>query len=317
MYRGKNRDEKYLFEELMPFGGQLAEGNRWLKIKGLIPWEELEREYASYFSKQGRPALDGRLVIGLFLLKHMTVLSDVGVVLELQENVYWQAFCGMEQFETGKKLDASSLTKIRHKLGPKFVKDLETKTYRVLIEKKIIRGKGMLVDATVMPEKIRYPNDVGLLNDVREWTVGWLKEVVKVTGEKIRTYRRKARKLFLNFSKKKLKTRFSEAIKGGFLMGESQMTAKESTKELVKLSCLVATAFILLINVLGFAITKFYMARAMILPVPTRMLIELQHALRINIFFTIPIVVFVIIFFFLLENFAVKSHASTYGIYKK
>jgi hypothetical protein len=207
MYRKRNRDEKYLFEELMPFGGQLAEGNRWLKIKSLIPWEELEREYAKNFSDLGRPGLDGRLVIGLFLLKHMTVLSDKEVVLELQENVYWQAFCGMEQFETARKLDSSSLTKIRHKLGAKFVKELETKTYKVLIEKKIIRGKGMLVDATVIPEKIRYPNDIGLLNDVREWAVRWLKEIVGKTGEKIRTYRRTARRLFLNFSKKKIKTR--------------------------------------------------------------------------------------------------------------
>lgn len=207
MYRTKDRSEDYLFKELMPFGGQLAEGNRWLKIKGLIPWGELEREYASYFSGRGRPGLDGRLVIGLYLLKHMTVLSDVEVVLELQENVYWQAFCGMEHFETARKLDPSSLTKIRHKLGVEFTKALEKKTYQVLVDKKIIRGKGMLVDATVMPEKIRYPNDVGLLNDVREWTVGRLKEVVKVTGGKIRTYRRKARKLFLNFSKKSLKTR--------------------------------------------------------------------------------------------------------------
>lgn len=207
MYRKRNRDEKYLFEELMPFGGQLAEGNRWLKIKSLIPWEELEREYAKSFSDLGRPGLDGRLVIGLFLLKHMTVLSDKEVVWELQENVYWQAFCGMEQFETARKLDSSSLTKIRHKLGPEFVKELETKTYRVLIEKKIIRAKGMLVDATVIPEKIRYPNDIGLLNDVREWAVRGLKEIVGKTGEKIRTYRRTARKLFLNFSKKKIKTR--------------------------------------------------------------------------------------------------------------
>ena len=207
MYRAKNRSEEYLFKELMPFGGQLAEGNRWLKIKALIPWGELEREYAGYFAARGRPSLDGRLVIGLFLLKHMTVLSDKNVVLELQENVYWQAFCGMEHFDTGRKLDPSSLTKIRHKLGVQFTRELEKKTYRVLIEKKIIRGKGMLVDATVMPEKIRYPNDIGLLNDVREWAVRWLKEVAAGTGEKIRTYRRKARKLFLNFSKKKLRTR--------------------------------------------------------------------------------------------------------------
>lgn len=207
MYRAKDRSETYLFEELMPFGGQLAEDNRWLKIKALIPWGELESEYASYFSGRGRPALDGRLVIGLFLLKHMTVLSDENVVLELQENVYWQSFCGMEQFETVKKLHKTSLTKIRHKLGVEFTKALEDKTYRVLIEKKIIRGKGMLVDATVMPEKIRFPNDIGLLNDVREWTVGWLKDAAKETGAKIRTYCRSARKLFLNFAKKKLRTK--------------------------------------------------------------------------------------------------------------
>jgi transposase, IS5 family len=207
MYRAKDRSENFLFDELMPFGGRLMEENRWLKIKSLIPWGELEREYASYFSGRGRPALDGRLVIGLFLLKHMTVLSDENVVLELQENVYWQAFCGMDQFETAKKLNKTSLTKIRHKLGVEFVRELEKKTYQALVEKKIIRGKGMLVDATVMPEKIRFPNDIGLLNDVREWTLGWLKDAAKTTGEKIRTYCRNARKLFLNFAKKKLKTK--------------------------------------------------------------------------------------------------------------
>ncbi|VAX35588.1 hypothetical protein MNBD_UNCLBAC01-1899, partial [hydrothermal vent metagenome] len=40
MYRGKDREEIYLFKELQPFGGQLEEGNRWLKIKALIPWRE-------------------------------------------------------------------------------------------------------------------------------------------------------------------------------------------------------------------------------------------------------------------------------------
>jgi hypothetical protein len=52
--QGKDRSENYLFKELMPFGGHLEAGNRWLKIKGLIPWGELEAEYASYFSDKGR-----------------------------------------------------------------------------------------------------------------------------------------------------------------------------------------------------------------------------------------------------------------------
>ena len=156
MYRGKIRDQKYLFEELMPFGGKLDEENRWLKIKAMIPWEELEREYAKNFSEGvGRPGLDGRLVIGLILLKHMTNQSDREIEQELRENVYWQAFCGLEHFETGKQLNASSLSKIRKTLGVEFVTKLEAKIYAVLVEKKIIRAKGMLVDGTVIPEKIK------------------------------------------------------------------------------------------------------------------------------------------------------------------
>jgi len=207
MYRGKDREENYLFKELLPFGGQLEEGNRWLKIKKLIPWGELEGEYAKYFSHKGRPGLDGRLVIGLFLLKHMSNKSDREIILELQENVYWQAFCSLEGFVTSKQLNSSSLAKIRKRLGPEFTKELEKKTYEVLIKKKIIKAKGMLVDATVMPEKIKYPNDISVLNDVREWLVGWLKEISETTGEKIRTYKRKAKKVYLNFAKKKQKTR--------------------------------------------------------------------------------------------------------------
>ena len=201
MYRGKDREENYLFKELMPFGGQLEKENRWLKIKGLIPWGELESEYAKYFSDKGRPGLDGRLVIGLFLLKHMSGKSDREVIWELQENVYRQAFCSFEGFVTSEELNSSSLTKTRQRLGPKFTKEMEERTYRVLIEKKIIKGKGMLVDATVVPEKIKYPNDVGLLNDVRKWIVEQIKEISAKTGEKVRTYQRKAKGLYTPFQK--------------------------------------------------------------------------------------------------------------------
>jgi len=197
MYRPKDR----------PFGGKLNESNRWLRIGELIPWEELEEEYAKYFSDVGRPATDAQLVIGLLLLKHMTGLSDEGVVEEVLENPYMQAFCGYEKFVTEEILDPSTLTKMRERLGLEFFKKLERKTYKVLIDRKIIKAKGMLVDATVFPEEIKYPNDVGLLNDVRQWLVGNIKRLGKVIGKKYRTYPRKARKDYLNFSKKKTKTK--------------------------------------------------------------------------------------------------------------
>lgn len=88
-----------------------------------------------------------------------------------------------------------------------FFKRLEKKTYKVLIDRKIIKAKGMLVDATVFPEEIKYPNDVGLLNDVREWVVRNIKRIGKAVGKKYCTYSWKARKDYLNFSKRRIKTK--------------------------------------------------------------------------------------------------------------
>jgi len=207
MYRRKDRKTLLLFPELFPFGGKLNENNRWLRITELIPWEELESEYAKHFSDVGRPATDAQLAIGLLLLKHMTGLSDEGVVQEVLENPYMQAFCGYEKFVTEEILDPSTLTKMRERLGLGFFKELETRTYKLLIERRIIKAKGMLVDATVFPEEIKYPNDVGLLNDVREWLVRNIRRVGQIIGKKYRTYPRKARKDYLNFSKKKTKTK--------------------------------------------------------------------------------------------------------------
>ncbi|MGQ9721229.1 MAG: hypothetical protein ACUVXA_07910 [Candidatus Jordarchaeum sp.] len=118
-----------------------------------------------------------------------------------------QAFCGLEQFVTQEFLDSSTLTKMREQLGLEFFKELEKKTYKVLIERRIIKARGMLVYATVFPEEMKYPNDVGLLNDVREWLIRNIKSLGKAIGEKHRTYSRRARKEYLNFSRKRTKTK--------------------------------------------------------------------------------------------------------------
>ena len=208
VYKSKDRKTIPLFPELFPFGGKLDERNRWLRIAELIPWEELEDEYRKHFSDVGRPAKDAQLIIGLLLLKHMTGQSDEGLVAEVLENPYKQAFCGFRSFITEDVLDSSTLTKMRERLGLTFFKELERKTYKVLIDRKIIKAKGMLVDATVFPEDIKYPTDVGLLNDVREWLVKQIRRIGRAVGKKdVRTYRRSARKEYLNFSKKKVKTK--------------------------------------------------------------------------------------------------------------
>lgn len=107
MYKGKDKRTLPLFKELFPFGGRLDESNRWLRIAGLVPWEQIEDSYSKHFSTIGRPALQARLVIGVLLLKHMTKLSDEEIVLQLSENPYMQAFCGFDNFQSEKAFDSS------------------------------------------------------------------------------------------------------------------------------------------------------------------------------------------------------------------
>jgi len=208
VYRPKDRSTRPLFPELFPYGGKLDERNRWLRIAELVPWQDLEDEYRKAFSDIGRPAKDAQLMIGLLLLKHMTGLSDRELVAEVLENPYMQAFCGFRSMATEDVLDASTLAKIRGKLGVSFFRYMERRTYEVLIERRIIRAKGMLIDATVFPEAIKYPTDVGLLNDVREWLVKSIRKLGNALGVKrVRTYKRKARQEYLKFAKKKTKTK--------------------------------------------------------------------------------------------------------------
>lgn len=69
------------------------------------------------------------------------------------------------------------------------------------------RGK-MIIDATVCPQDIAYPTDLNLLNDAREKSEELIDLLYQedLHGKKPRTYRRKARKLFLSEAQKKSST---------------------------------------------------------------------------------------------------------------
>jgi len=232
MYRKKDKKTQELFKDLMPWGGKLNENNRWLRLNELIPWEELETEYSKYFSEnRGRPGLDSQLVLGVICIKHMLKLSDEDAVEQVQENPYMQAFCGLESFATESLFNDSSLSKLRKRLGKKYFRQLENKVLEVLKERKIIKARGVMVDATVFPSNIKHPNDVGLLNDVREWLVKEIKRISKELGTWTRTRCRTARNQYLNFSKRKKRTK--KVIRE--TMKQMLQHVRRNEKQLIKL----------------------------------------------------------------------------------
>jgi hypothetical protein len=209
-YKSKDRlREGVLFKELMPFGGKLNKNNRWLILHDQIPWERLEEIYRKHHSRLGRPGKDSQLINGLLIVKHTMDISDEMVVEQFLENPYVQFFCGYDQLVTNEKeIEPSTLSKVRGRVGVEYFKKFEDEIIRLLVEKKVIKAKEQMVDATVYPAGVRYPTDTGLMEDVRQWLIKSIKELKSIGGikEKIRTHCRKARAIYLKFQKKRKKT---------------------------------------------------------------------------------------------------------------
>ncbi len=76
-----------LKEFTLPFGGELCEDNRWVKLANNLPWDEMVSIYAKNMSmKMGRVAVSPRAAIGAIIIKHMKRLTDEDTVDEIREN---------------------------------------------------------------------------------------------------------------------------------------------------------------------------------------------------------------------------------------
>jgi len=96
---------------------------------------------------------------------------------------------------------------LRKRLGKNYFHRLEKEVLKILKEKKIIRARGVMMDATVFPSGIRFPTDIGLLNEAREKVVMWIKDISRKLEIWTRTYCQKGRQVYLNFSKRRKKTK--------------------------------------------------------------------------------------------------------------
>ena len=228
-----------------PFQTSLDENNRWVKLSECIPWDDLAEGYYQGFSvSQGRPAKDARLMIGAVIIKHKLCLSDEETVMQIQENPYLQYFVGFLGYQTQAPFSPSLFVEIRKRMGQTafdgfqeaIITSLATekarheKTQRNQLEQTLEQdsttflvesqpeeparppetetpthaGK-LIIDATVADQAIRYPTDLSLLNEAREFSEQIIDCLYANTSlkKKPRSYRQKARKAFLAIVKQR------------------------------------------------------------------------------------------------------------------
>ena len=229
-------DKQLTLEEFdWPFQTALDKGNRWVKLSECIPWDALaEGYYQGLSDRQGRPTKDARLVIGAVIIKHKLCLSDRETVLQIQENPYLQYFVGLSGYQMEAPFAPSLFVEIRKRMGQsvfdvfqgaiidavegaKPKREARTKTDdedggppaagsgSTAGEGSPEREGKLILDATVTSQAIRYPTDLSLLNEAREFSERIIDKLYPKTDwkKKPRTYRVNARKDYLKIAKQK------------------------------------------------------------------------------------------------------------------
>lgn len=202
-----------------PVGMKLNPDNRWVKKAELIPWDEIEQRYAKLFTnRKGNVAKPLRLALGACIIQAEYGFSDEEVVLQIQETAYLQFFCGYTEYNDEKPpFDPSLMVYFRKRLTPEILGEIN----EIIIRNSESNensddedksnppsNKGtMIVDATCAPSQIKYPQDTELLNEAREITEKVIDELhIPGNGKKPRTYRKKARKQYLQIARSKKRT---------------------------------------------------------------------------------------------------------------
>ena len=214
------------------FHTELDRENRWVKLSGCIPWDELADGYYRDLSNEtGRPAKDARLVIGAVIIKHKLCLSDEETIEQIRENAYLQYFVGLKEYRKEAVFAPSLFVDIRRRMGEETflhfnqaVVDAaerhKTKAKkndksggetgdesegREKKEQSGVRQGKLILDATVAEQAIRYPTDLSLLNEGREITEQIIDILYQESDwtKKPRDYRRKARRAYLAIAKRR------------------------------------------------------------------------------------------------------------------
>lgn len=198
----KDDEHQYSFKNDWFMVPEVDHNHEIIKIADAIDWASLSDRLAKFYCPDnGRPTKPSRAKVGLLMLKHLNGLSDENVVDMLKRDLYAQYLCDVSLKEAQKFINPSSLTYFRKQIGPEGVKLIEAEVLNTLKKTKIMRGRRLVTDTTVMPVNIAYPTDINLLDKIRRKAVEYIGKAKDFGAKTYRTYQRTARKVVITYQK--------------------------------------------------------------------------------------------------------------------
>ena len=166
--------EALLPEELKRLPAELEAIDAYLDDQRFIaPWR------AHFHQRLGRPSVPVESLLRLLYLKHRYQLGYESLCREVSDSISWRRFCriGLE----GPVPHSTTLVKLVRRAGPEVIEQLNAALLDKLAADKLLRGRKLRVDTTVVEADIDYPTDADLLEQaVRK--LGGLVRRIKARG---------------------------------------------------------------------------------------------------------------------------------------
>ena len=102
---------------------------------------------------RGRPGTTAEVILRMLLLKHMRDWSFEVTSREVRANLVYREFTGVGG---GKVPDDKTMGRLARQLGPEAIEKLQRRTVGIAMEKKVVTGRKLRVDTTVVETNIHY-----------------------------------------------------------------------------------------------------------------------------------------------------------------
>jgi IS5 family transposase len=139
---------------------------------------------------RGRLGFPAEVVLRLLLLKHLRAWSFAVLEREVRTNLLYREFT---RVRGGKVPDAKTLGRLAQAVGPEVVAALHERVVAIAHREKVIAGRKLRVDTTVVETNIHYPTDSSLLGDGVRVLTRLMKKVTVLAGKTGTTLRDRTR----------------------------------------------------------------------------------------------------------------------------
>lgn len=182
----RQHEQRSVFEMILPDGDKLWDDTL-RRIDQILEDEELVDQVEDALARRrpksrtrGRRGTPAAVVLRLLMLKHLYDWSFADCEREVRRSLVYRAFC---RIDCERVPDEKTLIRLAQAVGPEVCQQIQERLVALARERKVVRGRRLRVDTTVVETNIHHPTDSTLLGDGVRVITRTVKKLERVVGK--------------------------------------------------------------------------------------------------------------------------------------